>query len=633
MVRRMLRPVPMHRIGTFVIAAALAAGCQPAATPPALSTTTSELAGSDRLNTGERLLPGQAISSGSTTLVYQGDNNLVLYQNGTALWATMAALGAPPSSFFMQHDCNAVVYSTGGYSWASWTQNLGTACYAKVIDGDWYICSGSTRVFSARGGGSCVTTWYFPEGGETVGGPTADYHDFQTYYHFANPNPTPVTVAAYFQGDAGAWNTSFVLPASSRTSVWFHDVGGGRLGFAGAEFTSATPGAELQVSSTMFNNSFEGHTWEASKAVNGANEPHTQWAFGEGGIYSQAAAGVPAFDHIYAIYNPNPVPSTLSVTFYPDEFDNGRTTPLTFQLGQVAGHSRMTFNPFGWSPALRAESAIVSCAPACVAQMTMYERNIGRHPNTQSALGAQLAKQWYLVNIPTGASWEPRIYLFNPSPVANHITLHYRNGAGADLQVTTYELEPWRRISYDLTEWKDPRLTIPPAPAGYAGGNLSLEIDAEQPIALTKILYWAAEGPNVAWNEGASTTAHSQGGHRIVFPGGNVGGGFSNYIQVMNIGAAATNVWVTTYRDGGIAMVAKHQVGTLNPGGMMQFDASAYINPAGNFSTVVETDYQPNQALVGESANYFDYTGPTDLWRSGDAVEAIVYNGATPIAP
>ncbi|HEX3766579.1 MAG TPA: hypothetical protein VHW23_48125 [Kofleriaceae bacterium] len=624
----------MHRISSLVIAAvALAAGCEPAP-PPALSTTMSQLAGSDRLNPGEQLLPNQAISSGSTALVYQGDNNLVLYQNGTALWATMAALGAPPSRFAMQGDCNAVVYATSGFSWASWTNGLGTACYAKVIDGDWFICNGGTRVFSARGGGSCTTTWYFPEGGETVNGPTADYYDFQTYYHFANPNPTAMTVAAYFQSGGRSLNTSLVLPASSRTSLTYRQLAVGMpVDFAGAEFTSATPGLEFSVSTTMFNNSFEGHTWEASKAVNGANEPHTQWAFGEGGIYSEVTPGVPAFDHIYAIYNPNPGPSTVSITFYPDEFDNSRTAPITFSVGQVAGHSRLTFNPFGWSPTLRAESSIVSCAPACVAQMTMYERNIGRHPNTQSALGSQLARTWYVVNIPTGASWEPRIYLFNPSPVTNPITLVYHDGAGTELLRTTYPLDPWRRISYDLTQWRDPRLTLARAPASYDGGNISLEIDAEQPIALTKILYWAAEGPNVAWNEGASTTAHSQGGHKIVFPGGNTGGGFNNYIQVLNAGTVATNVWVTTYRDSGLPTVARHRVGTLNPSGMMQFDASTYINPAGNFSTVVETDYQPGQALVGESANYFDYTGPTDLWRSGDAVEAIVYNGATPIAP
>ena len=119
------------------------------------SSATSALAGSDRLDTNESLWPGEGISSGSTTLVYQGDNNLVLYQGGNAIWATMAALGEPPNRFTMQDDCNAVVYSEYSYSWASWTNGAGGGCTAHVIEGDWFICSGGNRVFSARGGGNC----------------------------------------------------------------------------------------------------------------------------------------------------------------------------------------------------------------------------------------------------------------------------------------------------------------------------------------------------------------------------------------------------------------------------------------------------------------------------------------------
>ncbi|HZJ63206.1 MAG TPA: hypothetical protein VFD36_06740, partial [Kofleriaceae bacterium] len=112
------------------------------------STTTQAVAGTDRLNAGEILSPGQSISSGSTTLIYQADDNLVLYQGGTPIWATMAGLGVGPSNFAMQTDCNAVVYSVNGYVWASWTNGQGSSCSARVIEGDWFICSGSDRVFS-----------------------------------------------------------------------------------------------------------------------------------------------------------------------------------------------------------------------------------------------------------------------------------------------------------------------------------------------------------------------------------------------------------------------------------------------------------------------------------------------------
>jgi hypothetical protein len=119
------------------------------------SLSTAEAAFTDRLDAGEVLNPGESISSGSTSLVYQGDNNLVLYQGGGAIWATNAGLGAAPSNFAMQTDCNAVVYGADGHVWASGTNGLGSSCSAHVVEGDWFICSGGTRVFTALGGGDC----------------------------------------------------------------------------------------------------------------------------------------------------------------------------------------------------------------------------------------------------------------------------------------------------------------------------------------------------------------------------------------------------------------------------------------------------------------------------------------------
>ena len=140
--------------GLAAAIAAMAAGCL-AEDGALVSSQTQALAGSDRLQAGEILLPGQAIGAGSTMLVYQHDNNLVLYRGGTPLWATMADLGASPNYFAMQTDCNAVVYSTSGYVWASWTNGRGSQCYARVTEGQWFVCSGTNLVWSARGGGGC----------------------------------------------------------------------------------------------------------------------------------------------------------------------------------------------------------------------------------------------------------------------------------------------------------------------------------------------------------------------------------------------------------------------------------------------------------------------------------------------
>lgn len=119
------------------------------------SSSENALAGSDHLDAGEALHEGEAIASGGTWLTYQADGNLVLYQNGNPIWASMAGLGAPTDRFEMQSDCNAVVYAADGYVWASGTSGQGGGCSARVVEGDWFICSGSQRVWSARGGGDC----------------------------------------------------------------------------------------------------------------------------------------------------------------------------------------------------------------------------------------------------------------------------------------------------------------------------------------------------------------------------------------------------------------------------------------------------------------------------------------------
>lgn len=78
----------------------------------------------DRLNQGERLLPGQSIvsSNGRFILIQQFDGNLVLYKpNQRAMWAT-GTQHRPVTEAIMQSDGNFVLYTSQGPVWASNTQ-------------------------------------------------------------------------------------------------------------------------------------------------------------------------------------------------------------------------------------------------------------------------------------------------------------------------------------------------------------------------------------------------------------------------------------------------------------------------------------------------------------------------------
>ena len=96
---------------------------------PAIADALSEASGAitvnlstDILGPGDELSPDQFIQSANErfTLIYQGDGNLVIYDNTTndATWHT-GTHGTVPNAVAMQGDGNFVVYSADGPEWAS----------------------------------------------------------------------------------------------------------------------------------------------------------------------------------------------------------------------------------------------------------------------------------------------------------------------------------------------------------------------------------------------------------------------------------------------------------------------------------------------------------------------------------
>ena len=126
---------------------------------------------SDRLVAGGRLLAGQSIVSPNSRyrLVYQGDGNLVLYDNtaGTATWFT-GTTGAP-GQVALQGDGNLVIYSAGNAAlWFTGTAGNPGAFLAVQSDGNLVLYSrtGTPLWVYANGG----TTVPIPGGLATVSG-------------------------------------------------------------------------------------------------------------------------------------------------------------------------------------------------------------------------------------------------------------------------------------------------------------------------------------------------------------------------------------------------------------------------------------------------------------------------------
>ena len=100
----------------------------------------------DTMTAGMILTEGQTITSADHrfVLVYQGDGNLVLYQNdGTALWSSGTA-GTDAGEVDMQGDGNFVIYAPGAI-WASGTNSGPLSRLVVQDDGNMVIYDGNNN--------------------------------------------------------------------------------------------------------------------------------------------------------------------------------------------------------------------------------------------------------------------------------------------------------------------------------------------------------------------------------------------------------------------------------------------------------------------------------------------------------
>ncbi|MCU7823528.1 hypothetical protein [Kitasatospora sp. DSM 101779] len=147
-----MRNKTLGRVAAALLGSVVLAVAAPAATAaPALQPTAT--AGTSFLGSGERLAPGQSLTSGESSLVMQGDGNLVLYlvgptgNHGPAVWHS-GTFGHPGAYAYMQPDGNLVVYRRGGsapsdalWSSGSWGH---PGAYAQLLDGWWGVNSSTS---------------------------------------------------------------------------------------------------------------------------------------------------------------------------------------------------------------------------------------------------------------------------------------------------------------------------------------------------------------------------------------------------------------------------------------------------------------------------------------------------------
>jgi hypothetical protein len=129
-------------------------GAAPSGTPAPSNCADSAPVHCGTLTANHELTVNQALTScnGDYELIMQGDGNLVLYQNGTALWASGTA-GSAAGEAVMQTDGNFVLYtSSGSPVWSSGTAGNTGASLVVRNSGDAVIYSASGSVLWSTGG-------------------------------------------------------------------------------------------------------------------------------------------------------------------------------------------------------------------------------------------------------------------------------------------------------------------------------------------------------------------------------------------------------------------------------------------------------------------------------------------------
>jgi hypothetical protein len=129
------------------------AGAAPSGTAAPSNCADSAPVACGTLTANHELAAGQSLAScnGDYTLDMQGDGNLVLYQNGTALWASNTA-GTAADEAIMQGDGNFVLDSSSGSAlWSSGTAGNDGASLVVQNDGNVVVYSASGAALWATG--------------------------------------------------------------------------------------------------------------------------------------------------------------------------------------------------------------------------------------------------------------------------------------------------------------------------------------------------------------------------------------------------------------------------------------------------------------------------------------------------
>jgi YD repeat-containing protein len=402
------------------------------------------------------------------------------------------------------------------------------------------------------------------------------------YVLLGNPQGSAVTARLTFiPTTGGARVRDVVLGAWARTTVHVGSEPGiaGR-GLVSVAVQSATPGTVVDAEHATY--------WSDGWAIGRSTEgvaPASTWSLAEG--------AVGGFEAYLAVFNLEPVPVRLALTFY-----RAGAAPVvqTRDIPAGPGRTRLTVRDLGVTGdhgTRVVATRLVGGAPAAVVVERTQTWDGGTPWAAHSTPGvAALSPTWHFAEGVTSADAITYLALVNPSGTATTATVTYRHANGATYQATV-AVPAERRVTLATPSW---------VPAGSHGITVTT---SPMGIVAERMVYG---GPSWAW--GHAGVASPVGATAWRFAEGATGW-FETYFLVTNPTGTGTTASFAFRTDSGATASAALWV----PAGSRATLLANAVPGLGSAS--FRTAVTASQALVVERVTYWPSGGLLFLGGGG----------------
>lgn len=384
--------------------------------------------------------------------------------------------------------------------------------------GDAVIQSTSdSLVYGSQAGvylGSSSSTWYFGEGCTAYG--------YDTYFLIANPNSSAITVnATYYLTDGTTVSGTYSVAATSRYTIPVDNISGLEDTELSAKFESTNNASFYMERAMYWDNMNKGHD------TIGATTTSTTWYLAEG----CTAYG---YDTYILIMNPSSVTANVALTFMKSD----ATTEVYNTT--VGANSRKTIH----ADDIIASDSIstkVDSDQSIVVERAMYWDEMA---SGHCSIGTTSpSSTWYLAEGYTGGTYDTWVLIQNPNStsVTCDVTF-YINGEDAQTQEISVEGNSRYTIHLDDT---------------LSNHEVSTYVNAgTSQVVCERAMYWTTDDGN---------DGHCSTGSKVLsldwyLAEGYTGGGFDEWILIMNPGSTAATVNISYLKTDGTTVSGTYTV-------------------------------------------------------------------------